>query len=86
VSMLSRDWGFSLDEIETPTEIWHGELDTIVPPSMARKMAAAIPGCRAHYLPGSGHCLLFHCWRQILSAAIADKETSKRKQRRIENA
>jgi len=33
----------------------HGEADLNVPVAVARKVAAAIPGCQATFYPGEGH-------------------------------
>jgi pimeloyl-ACP methyl ester carboxylesterase len=54
----SRPWGFDLRKIRVPAFLWHGEEDQMAPTSMARDLAAAIPNCTAHFLPGVGHLLL----------------------------
>ena len=74
VLMTSNYWGFELDEIKAPTEIWHGEMDRIVPLKLARNTAERLPNSRSHFLPGAGHFLLFHCWRQILLCAISEAD------------
>ena len=48
-------WGFRLDKIRVPIDLWHGEKDRIVPVAMGRWLAAAIPGCQARFLPEHGH-------------------------------
>ena len=55
LGLLARPWGFGLEEIEIPVELWHGEVDNVVPPGMGRHVAARIPGCRSHFLPREGH-------------------------------
>jgi pimeloyl-ACP methyl ester carboxylesterase/DNA-binding CsgD family transcriptional regulator len=71
IALLSRDWGFELSGVRVPVELWHGELDRIVPPRMVEKLAAALPNCRLTRVRGSGHALLFHCWEKVLRAAIS---------------
>lgn len=53
--LYSRPWGFRLQDIRMPVHLWHGEMDRIVPPEMARYMARAIPDCRAVFYPDEGH-------------------------------
>jgi pimeloyl-ACP methyl ester carboxylesterase len=68
--LVSRPWGFDLAEIRVPVHVWHGEADALAPISMGRHLAAAIPGSRAHFLPGVGHLVAEHedQWRAILGA------------------
>ncbi len=65
--LLARPWGFPLEEITVPTHLWQGEADVVVTPAMGRYLAASIPHCTAHFLPGAGHLLLFTHWAEILS-------------------
>ena len=48
---------FSLIDITTPVDLWHGEADTIVPVATGRDVAAALPNCRATFLSREGHYL-----------------------------
>ncbi len=51
-----RDWGFRLEDIRHPAvHLWHGEHDVNVPVAMGRAVAAAIPECRARFLPDDAH-------------------------------
>jgi pimeloyl-ACP methyl ester carboxylesterase len=52
------DWGFSVDEIRKPVQLWQGEEDLMVPFAHGRWLAAHIPGVTAHLLPGEGHVSL----------------------------
>jgi pimeloyl-ACP methyl ester carboxylesterase len=54
----ARPWGFRLEEIQAPTSLWHGEVDTSVPVTMGRAIARAVPNCQATFLPGEGHLSL----------------------------
>lgn len=71
VQLVARPWGFRLDEIDVEVHLWHGEEDTSTPPAMARYMAEEIPNCRATFLPGEGHFLLFTHWEQILTTLLS---------------
>ena len=50
-----RPWGFGLDEITTPTMIWHGTEDLFTPIAHGEWLAANVPGATAHLLEGQGH-------------------------------
>ena len=58
-----RDWGFPLDQIQVPVEIWHGEADTIVPPWHCHVLAGALANGRVRLVAGEGHYSLpiEHC-------------------------
>ncbi len=53
--LCARPWDFRLEEICFPVRLLHGEADRNVPVAVARKVAAAIPGCQATFYPGEGH-------------------------------
>ena len=59
-------WGFRPEEIQVPTEIWHGDEDAAVSPRIADFFAETIPGSRLHMLPGAGHLLLWSHAEDIL--------------------
>ena len=69
--ILSQPWGFSPADIVVPVTLWHGEADQNVSLSAARYMAQAIPHCRAHFVPGKGHMLLWECWDEIVTELLA---------------
>jgi len=59
-SLLSvTDYGFRLQEIQTPIRLWHGEADKNIPVEMARFAASAVPKCEAVFYPNEGHLSLF---------------------------
>ena len=53
-----RPWGFDLSDVQTPTEIWFGDHDLMVPPTHGNFLAAAIPAARRVHLPDEGHVSL----------------------------
>jgi pimeloyl-ACP methyl ester carboxylesterase len=63
---LIRPWGFSMAEITMPLDLWHGVLDVDAPVGMGRAIARAVPNCRARFLEGEGHLLIFKYWGEIL--------------------
>jgi pimeloyl-ACP methyl ester carboxylesterase len=72
VRIVSRPWGFRLEDIPMEILLWHGEEDSSTPVAMARQMASAIPNCHATFLPQEGHFLLFTHWQEILAALLGN--------------
>jgi hypothetical protein len=54
-SLYMRPWGFPLDEIKTPTNLWHGQADQNAPVAMGRDLSERIPNCQAKFAPDEGH-------------------------------
>jgi pimeloyl-ACP methyl ester carboxylesterase len=50
-----------------PVELWHGLQDSDAPAGMGRAIARAVPHCRARFLEGEGHLLIFKYWEEILN-------------------
>jgi pimeloyl-ACP methyl ester carboxylesterase len=55
MGLYAGPWGFPLEEIRMPVDVWHGEADANAPVAMGRYVAASIPRCRARFYPGEGH-------------------------------
>ncbi|MBK6644171.1 MAG: alpha/beta hydrolase [Anaerolineales bacterium] len=53
------DYGFRLQDIQAPIQLWHGEADQNVPVEMARFAESALPKCEAGFYPNEGHLSLF---------------------------
>jgi pimeloyl-ACP methyl ester carboxylesterase len=71
VSLYVRPWGFHLEEIAFPVQLWQGEEDVNTPLAMGRYMAQAMPNCKPHFIPGEGHqSLLVHHRNEILQGLI----------------
>lgn len=73
VRLLARPWGFPLNEIRTPVDIWHGEQDMVVPVWLGTDLAAAIPGARAHIVRDAAHLMVIDCMDDILDVLIEGK-------------
>ncbi len=69
--LVARPWGFSLRDITVPVLLWHGDQDASTPLVMAHYVAQTIPQCRALFLAGEGHFLLFEHWAEILKAVLS---------------
>lgn len=64
-------WGFELDEISTPTMIWHGSEDLFNPFSHGQWLAEHVPGTSAHLLAGQGHLSLWENFPSMLDELVA---------------
>jgi pimeloyl-ACP methyl ester carboxylesterase len=71
--LYSRPWDFDLTTVQAEVRLWHGERDVTVPAAMGRRLAAALPRCRAVFLPGEGHFSLpLDHMEEILRALAAN--------------
>ena len=70
IRLITRPWGFSLEEIKVPVHLWHGTADNSTTVAMARHMANKIPNCKFTLCEGEGHMLLIPRWEEILSTLI----------------
>lgn len=52
--LMTKPWGFDLEDITVPTLLWYGEADTVHPPGMGRAMEERIPNVEATYVPDAG--------------------------------
>jgi pimeloyl-ACP methyl ester carboxylesterase len=71
MTLLARPWGFRLEDITMEVHLWQGEEDVLVPPSMGRHLAAAIPNCEATFYPGEGHLLAVDHQDDIQAALVS---------------
>lgn len=77
-TIIARQWGFKLDEIDVKTYLWHGEMDTLCSIGMGRYLAGAIPNCSARFLPKEGHISLYvNYYKEILTTLISNGESNK---------
>ena len=69
--LYTRPWGFLLQDIATRVNLWHGEQDVSVPPTMGQYQARTIPNCRAIFYPGEDHfSLVINHMEEILSGLL----------------
>ncbi len=77
LELYAAPWGFEPAAIALPVHLWHGELDATVPVVMGRRLAAAIPGCQARFLPAEGHFSLPIGHMEEILGALAAPPPSK---------
>ena len=73
--LYTANWGFRLNDIRVPVDLWHGEKDHVVPINMGRWMAASIPGCHAVFSAVHGHFSLIIEGMQDVLRKIASHST-----------
>jgi len=72
VRLITRPWGFRLEDIRVPVHVWHGTDDVDAPLAMGKAVAARIPNSRLTICPGEAHMLLFPHWEEILTQLISE--------------
>ena len=65
---LVKPWGFRLQSISSPVEIWWGASDTMSAPIVGQRMMEFIPHATPHFEPQAGHLILFSHWQAILES------------------
>ncbi|MEU9714301.1 alpha/beta hydrolase [Streptomyces sp. NPDC047976] len=55
MALFGTGWGFDPAAVRVPVRLWHGGLDTLVPPAHAEWLAARIPGAALRLQAGAGH-------------------------------
>ena len=68
LNALTSPWGFEMDQVDTPVDVWHGDTDRIVPQQMGHVFAQRLPQARWRPVAGGGHFLVVPRWREILDA------------------
>ena len=79
VVLLSKSWGFPLEQIQVPVHIWHGTSDTLSPYSAIRKLVNQIPNSHLNTKHGAGHFLTSDetIWKEILETVSQPAVTQK---------
>jgi pimeloyl-ACP methyl ester carboxylesterase len=70
--LLTRPWGFPLEDIRIPYHLWHGTQDDQATLAMARYVAGKIPTSKITICENEAHLLLFSHWQEILIQLISE--------------
>jgi pimeloyl-ACP methyl ester carboxylesterase len=69
--IFGAPWGFSLEEIHVPVDVWEGSDDNTGPPGYRAFLKQHIPQATIHVVPGEGHLsLLPHQAPAIFSSLL----------------
>ena len=70
-------WGFRLEEIAAPVDVWEGAEDRTGPPDYRDFLLRHLPDARLFVVPGEGHIsLLAHCATEILGRLVEPTTTT----------
>jgi len=68
---IAGAWGFELDRVAAPVQIWHGTEDQFVPVSHGEWLAGHVRGAKAELRPGHGHLsITLSSYGDILDALL----------------
>lgn len=68
--ILTREWGFQLENIHTKVSMWHGAEDNLAPVALALYVAEHIPNCVIKFIPKAGHAGTFACADEVMSTLV----------------
>jgi pimeloyl-ACP methyl ester carboxylesterase len=71
LQLYVRDWDFSLDEIQIPLQLFHGERDLNVPIASVKRVLASLPTANLVTYPDEGHfSLIMNRFEAIAKALV----------------
>ncbi|HEV2887945.1 MAG TPA: alpha/beta hydrolase [Jatrophihabitans sp.] len=65
-----KDWGFGLDQISVPVDIWQGRQDRMVPFEHGQWLAAKVPKAQAHLFATEGHLSMVSHFPALLAELL----------------
>ncbi|MET9609325.1 alpha/beta hydrolase [Streptomyces sp. NPDC006512] len=80
-ALFGTEWGFDPADITVPARIWHGGLDTLVPPAHGDWLAARMPTATLIRQADAGHGGHFDATPAMLAWLISDDEGEPRARR-----
>ena len=70
--IYAEPWGFRLEEVGVPVQLWHGKKDRTFAFPLAEEIAVRLPKCELHLMEDVGHYSLpIRHTREILAELIA---------------
>jgi pimeloyl-ACP methyl ester carboxylesterase len=66
-AVLNGEWGFPVDKVGQPADVWHGTVDRVAPLANGEWLARTLPNATLHTVQG-GHFIAYSHWRDILEA------------------
>lgn len=70
IVQLMHDWGFDLNEIEIPVDIWHGDSDRHVPLVLSKRFNEHLKDTNNFIREGQGHFMFYTHWEEIVDHLI----------------
>jgi pimeloyl-ACP methyl ester carboxylesterase len=66
--IINNPWGFSLEDIQVPIDIWQGESDQNVPLNQGKYQHEKLPNNRFTVVQDQAHLYLLSHWGEVLTA------------------
>jgi pimeloyl-ACP methyl ester carboxylesterase len=68
-AVLYGDWGFPVETIRQPADVWHGTVDAVTPFLNGEWLARTLPNATLHPVVG-GHFIFYSHWQDIISTVV----------------
>ena len=68
--VVNQNWGFDIRDIQTPLQIWHGQLDVNMPFHAAEYLDKWIPNSHLMAMPDEGHFLMIKHANKVLTSLV----------------
>ena len=68
--VVNQNWGFDIKDIQTPIEIWHGQLDVNMPYHAAEYLHKWLPNSRLMAMPDEGHFIMIKHATKVLTLLV----------------
>ena len=64
------DWGFEIEDVKQPFDVFYGDADEVLAPEMPARVAERLPNGTGHVWPGAGHTAFVDRprWTEFLGA------------------
>jgi len=69
--LFTRDWGFSLADVQVPVRWWHGDDDHIVPFHHGAHVVDRLPDAAMHVIDGESHLGGLGIAEEVLSTVMS---------------
>jgi pimeloyl-ACP methyl ester carboxylesterase len=66
------DWGFEIEDVQQPFDVFYGDADEVLAPEMPARVAERLPNGTGHVWPGAGHTAFVERprWTEVLGALV----------------
>jgi pimeloyl-ACP methyl ester carboxylesterase len=72
--LVHGPWGFALQDVDTPFDLWQGARDTNVPRCQGEYQHKCLPHSRLHILENTAHLFPLVRWEEILRDLIREED------------
>ena len=65
--LLAAPWEFAVENVNVPTQVWHGDLDITSPIAVVEKLVHRLPNAEMFVIPNETHMLIYRHWATIIA-------------------